>query len=418
MATTKTSEQAQHVDGPVEGEEPEEVHEFEAALQDLERMECGDPFPGDVEASEELRHFMSEDIGEEAFDKQRAATIKANVIEPRSQTQNPKLKKTRNAKYKPTETALEAAADYVRNLHGDSVLTESELEEEALLLLVRNFEIETDTTVKNILDDDDRRSKKNYLLDVVGDMAALGSDSSDSDSDSDGDGLEFEIPTSDKLITVSTGATMAGGGDDAEDQRFGSGSVASGSGAIAGSSGSSTVVPKQQVSMKEQKLQKLLAKLRERYQTYEASILDFLSSVADIKKRNQKPVGENGEISFLHRFVDGQHELFAVSWANADLRQGRPTRIDSKQRVVYTPTAVFGQTIPVEDYSACDVLVTAAGASNRRYAGNLRDELPGSVVRFLLSCKMIVRLLNKAGSDSLREGGFQNGITNFTNGCC
>ena len=363
-----------------DAEEDDENAELQAALKDLELLESGDPFSGEVEGSEELRSQISKEISEVSADRNTAATIKAATAKAKAKVKgkakpNPSTDVVPEESFTPTETALRRATDYLRTIHQGAVLTEDELEEEALLLLVRNFSGDTvDGSVKKILDD--TAHKKNFLIDIAGDLAKINNYDSESeldDSDTDDDfandpGPEFlkPFPIHSETVEVPIPATPADGDLQAAATTATSGPAAN------------TVQ---------------IRKLKESFKKYEASVVEFLHAAQDVQNRNQLGCENNGEISFLHRITDsGAHELFAVSWTDHINKMGRPVRIDTKNRVVYSPAVLFGKAVPAESFATCNVIINRAGASNKRFAGSLRDQLPDTVVRFLLTCKLLISI--------------------------
>ena len=257
-----------------------------------------------------------------------------------------------------------------------------------MLLLVKSFEHKRDDPqdqqVQDILES---TRHKPPLLDISNDLEALKDLELDTESSSSGsdDGLG-DVAVADADVVVSE-----------EDANAAATEPAAVAVAVAAAHTS---------------LPRLTGKLAKAYSTWETSVLDTLKSIQDWYRRSQEPVGNNDEISFLHELVVGQnedgdddgdevskesgHALFAVVWKDASKYIGRRVRIDGSNRVVYAPPRMFGKEVAETDFSMCDVLITHAGACNRRFAGTLRDSLPEPVVRFLRFCKLCVHHLNQA----------------------
>ena len=127
-----------------------------------------------------------------------------------------------------------------------------------------------------------------------------------------------------------------------------------------------------------------------------------VSALRDYHERTSLPLGYQDEISLVmfspqrqdtDRDIGGDaddlpktHQLLFVRWQDTNIRTGRPVRIDKEHRVVWAPASLFGKPIPLETFAPprhlC--LVTACGAVSRRQRGNkgaMRDKLPTTIVR-------------------------------------
>ena len=89
-------------------------------------------------------------------------------------------------------------------------------------------------------------------------------------------------------------------------------------------------------------------------------------------------------------------EVVCVIWTDARQRHARTTRIDTQQRVVYSPSHVFGKPqkslcFPVHEFYD---LLHASGAQSRKFKGALRDPLPNDVTRFLMIARLVCSYAN------------------------
>lgn len=409
----------EHVDAIPEAEEDELA--LQSVLQDVELLEIGEGSAKDEEASERERDLLVDELDEDATAMRRAARIKQGVVEEASSSSSGKPANPTNAgsatdKYKPTLDALQQAMSYIQETHTgvEAALTSSELEEEALLLLIRNFERKDDNPhdaeVQKIIRSSEKTQRQRYILDLQPDFQAVNeSDSDTSDTNSDTSVVDVVEPENDK---DKSAGNVCSGMEDVNDANGGSGSAAQ------------LPVPHPRKMTKAE--EKALARLKNIVESWEGKVVSLLECVGDWHNRAQKPLDpeqhEGSELSFLHRKVtvtgggggdgDGnadaqpepeqieqgsqsEHEIFAVVWTDVVKRLGRTVRIDEKDRVVYSPVVMFGVKAASEDFSKCDILVNHAGACNKRYAGALRDQLPDYVSVFLRFCKLCVLHLNK-----------------------
>jgi len=146
-------------------------------------------------------------------------------------------------------------------------------------------------------------------------------------------------------------------------------------------------------------------------------------------KRNQHPPGHNDEISLVMSVGnvtndggDGAEDaevpsFFFVKWTNPEICEGRYVRIDNSFRVVYAPGTMFGKKVPAEKFQtrrfACSV--NACGAASRRIkgaSGTGRDELPRELVRFAQLTGTLVGRLTKDPWPESSSNGLLNSLLN------
>ena len=115
-------------------------------------------------------------------------------------------------------------------------------------------------------------------------------------------------------------------------------------------------------------------------------------------------LGQNDELAMMVRRPAGigkPGELLFVKWVDVADRIGRLVRIDKQNRVVYCPAVMFGKAVPTQVFAAdgYDCLVKAVGAASRKFrgaAGCLRDELPPAVLRMRTMTQVLLTYVNKA----------------------
>ena len=148
--------------------------------------------------------------------------------------------------------------------------------------------------------------------------------------------------------------------------------------------------------------------------SWEKSLVSTLDSWLDRARRCALGIGHQDEVSFLVSVPvewrplgmrdardeaegDSALELICVRWTDVRKREGRQARVDSQNRVVYAPSHVFGTAVASQSFSRdmySDVL-HACGAQSRRYKGGLRDTLPPAVVRFLAFARLLCSYANR-----------------------
>ena len=243
-------------------------------------------------------------------------------------------------------SVVEALVSHLAKEHADSgvVLTSEELEEEAVLMLVRNFDKD-----KACFDDTEIQQAANRL--------------------------ETEAS---KSMAAAPGVLFSASEDPSSEDSGGGGD------ACLGNTGeSSAVVPKFLLIWKN-------------------SFNDTVSALKDQRRRSGLILGQNEEVSLVlftpdsflgsQQLVDNDesmpnhHQLTFVKWTDTSTLHGRPVRVDSGNRLVWSPNILFGKAIQSKQYSTRNhtILINACGAASKRYRGQggaLRDQLPGTVVR-------------------------------------
>ena len=125
-----------------------------------------------------------------------------------------------------------------------------------------------------------------------------------------------------------------------------------------------------------------------------------VACLRDRLSRNTEALGKNDEVALVMSTKcatavaataqpddpDGPL-FFFVKWTDTARREGRYVRIDqagSCFHVVYSPASMFGQKVPTESFNGSEFicLLNVCGAASRRATGRARDQLPSSVVRF------------------------------------
>ena len=153
---------------------------------------------------------------------------------------------------------------------------------------------------------------------------------------------------------------------------------------------------------------------------WQGAAIKTLDAFVDCQARATLPLGHNNEIAVLMslppdaRRLDHSHtkdagsgsdafdyfDCICVHWVDVNAREGRIVRLDANNRVIYSPPNLFGKKVPSIQFPSekfCD-LIPAAGAQNRRQkgtAGALRDSLPDPVIRLLAFMNLFCRFANK-----------------------
>ena len=143
---------------------------------------------------------------------------------------------------------------------------------------------------------------------------------------------------------------------------------------------------------------------------WSAAMAQTWEAIKDARTRCLEDIGFNDELSLLARKPRGvpagggkpeqPGELLFVKWVDVTETVGRLVRIDSDNRVVYCPASMFGRIVPTHVFmhDEHDYLVHAVGASSRKYKrqhGWLRDELPSAVVRFRAFAQVLMTYANQ-----------------------
>ncbi|CAE7284015.1 unnamed protein product [Symbiodinium natans] len=329
------------------------------------------------EASEEMAAGLFEDA--DAVDSANAATIKAaaGVMKSRADggTSNADLRK------------IEQASEMLSNtLAQPSGLTGAELEEEALLLLIRQHNAQAqDAGVKRTSQDATAASSNPKRL--------RGTDYSD-------------------LLKQFENKMVSSDEDEADDSDFIEDAEDD---AVARTSESAATISKvslpAEATQGRQQQQPLHrpSTYKKAYKLWHEAFAETISAIDDAAERGKLPIGHADEISVLVRLPQGHdtdlqlqcYELVYVKWVNAAEREGRLARVDAANSVVWSPASLFGRTVPTEvfDLARYQCLISAAGACSRRVRGSgtgeLRDQLPSTVCRFVNFLKVAIMHANE-----------------------
>ena len=140
---------------------------------------------------------------------------------------------------------------------------------------------------------------------------------------------------------------------------------------------------------------------------WSAAVSQTWAAIKDARTRCLEDIGFNDELSLLARKPRGvpagggkpeqPGELLFVKWVDVTERVGRLVRVDSDNRVVYCPASMFGRPVPTHVFmhDEYDYLVHAVGASSRKHKRWLRDELPSAVVRFRAFAQVLMTYANQ-----------------------
>ena len=126
-----------------------------------------------------------------------------------------------------------------------------------------------------------------------------------------------------------------------------------------------------------------------------------LAGIRDAQQRSRATcISTDGEVSIVVSKPGGSAvECFFVRWTNSDEMEGRTVRVDQRNRVVWSPSTLFGKPIPtrVLDPVAFDILVTASGAKCLKMRDERRDSLPDAMIRFVQFTRVLAMMFNKDG---------------------
>ena len=261
-------------------------------------------------------------------------------------------------------------------------LTGADLEEEALLILIRR---EHEAVSRG--GGDGRRTDMSgslscqntaVLLQQFQQQLELVLDSSTDDNDKDDDADSDDHDTHD----VKTGN---GNGDNS---------------AVAGATGASSGSKKRRIQSN------VVIRVIKLWLEHVAKTLH---AVVDSHERaTSRDISNDGEISIVitKPSVSNQTkaiESFFVRWHNPEEFEGRVVRVDEQNRVVWSPSTLFGKPIPTQIFgpTGYDILVSAAGAKCLKQKGSGRDIFPPTIVRFVHLINMLAISWNE---DMLGDG--------------
>ena len=360
---------------------------------DGDLLNAGYGFAEDVDNSNAEAAKMDEELGTELIEAEKTARIRKAVCGKKK----PGMQSSGTAPSTDLQctdvSLLDEAVQLVQNMHSHHVLSRDELEEEAVLMLVRAAQAKPPASgqadeVQQLLVTTPERKRnqqqyacfeddQSFLQNILGsgdpdaeDAGASGSDPEEADA-----GMPQPVPV---LAVTSEGASSSVKVEAATGRQI----------------------------KKTQRTATLWAK----------SFSATLASILDRSRRMQLGLGHNEEVSLLatrprdmlaQAFsadganTDGQDaalEILCVKWTDPVKREGRTVRIDAKNRVVWAPAQLFGKAVPTQSFSLDEYtdLLHASGAQSRRYRGNCRDAFPEHVVRFVAFCRLICSYANQA----------------------
>ena len=291
----------------------------------------------------------------------------------------------------------------VRVAHASSniALTAAELEEEALLLLIRE-QLESRSKSKAT----SRVKEKQPFASVGASSRRPGASSAQAQARS-----KYKCFQDDGLFLQSLLQEDAEGKDDAGPPECDDDDHAASVNARELASQPSGDAA-EQVRSKQHKPAVPALKVPRSIKVWRRNICSSLASILDRFHRCQKGIGYNEEVSLLvtlprelqaedcDTLVNGEDdqslELVCVVWTDVQKREGRPTRIDSMNRVVWAPSHLFGKQVPSQHYPLtkyADIL-HASGAQSRKVKSTLRDSLPEAVTRFMALVRLICSYAN------------------------
>ncbi len=245
-------------------------------------------------------------------------------------------------------------------------LTGADLEEEALLVLIRREQVSRGASEKSdgIGSDFLFKSTAALLEQFQQTELELELDSSDSDDNVASDDNDNEIGAITNTVALESGEddTLAG---------MGVGTTSS-------------------ISKRRKIQRNVVIKVTTLWAGHISKTLD---AVMDAHGRTKlRGISNDGEISMVvtkpSRVSASSNtrtiEPLFVRWHNPDEFEGRVVRVDEQNRIVWSPATLFGKPIPTQvfDPSGFDILVSAVGAKCLKQRGEARDSLPPTIVQF------------------------------------
>ena len=260
---------------------------------------------------------------------------------------------------------IDKVVAHLRNTHGNALgLTDDELEEEAVVLVMRSMK-------KDSSYDDYVEQVAQSLVSATGATSASSAAASASRSDEPGEqvrqpklhvfqpsGVEAVAAETDTCTSAASEHESSDAGGDSQQNQ----------GARNG----------------------YLAKWVSAFQNTAEALLDR-------GRRCEQPLGHEDEVALLLSVPKpgqtnkpaqtDQYQLLFVKWDDPATRTGRSVRVDNNFRVVYSPPVLFGKTVPSQKFGEQDFccLINACGAASRKSRGTggfLREQLPSPVIRF------------------------------------
>ncbi|CAE7717143.1 unnamed protein product [Symbiodinium sp. CCMP2456] len=364
-----------------------------AGPTDSDLLNSGYGFAEDVENSNAEAAKMDEELGTELIEAEKAARIRKAV----SGKKKPGAQLSGTAPSTGLQctdvSLLDEAVQLVENMHSHHSLSRDELEEEAVLMLVRAAQAkppasgQADEMQQLLVTTPERKRSQQQYACFEDDQSflqhILGSGDQDAE-DADAYGSDPE----------EAGASVA--------QPVAALAVTS--------EGASSPVKVEAAAECQLKKTKRAAAL------WAKSFSATLGSILDRSRRMQLGLGHNEEVSLLATrpcdmlaqafSADGADtygqdsalEIVCVKWTDPVRREGRTVRIDAKSRVVWAPAQLFGKAVPTQSFPMDEYtdLLHASGAQSRRYKGNCRDGFPEHVIRFVAFCRLICSYANQA----------------------
>ena len=278
------------------------------------------------------------------------------------------------AKHSDSDKIIDQVVNHLRETHGESVvLTHEELEEEAVLLLIRK--LNQGASYDEVVDD--------LACKIVAEQSEFEPDPKSSrnppSSSQSSQVGQTGIPAGAKVVRADEQALIRP--FVFEDSDVGTSAASS---AASGELDSTDDGDEINRGDAEDRLPRFVGKWHAAFR----STAEALLYRAD---RNQLPLGHDDEVSLLLTLhgtdaCDG-FQLVFVKWVDAAKRTGRSVRIDRNFRVVYSPPVLFGKPVPEQSFppNVYDCLINACAASSRKQKGTsgiLRQQLPSQVIRF------------------------------------
>ena len=364
---------------------------------DIDLLNCGYGFAEDVENSNAEAAKMDEELGTKLIEADKAARIRKAVCGKKKPDAQSSATAPSIGLQCTDVSLLDEAVQLVENMHSHHALSRDELEEEAVLMLVRAAQAkatkppalgQADEMQQLLVTTPERKCNQQQYACFDDDQSFLQRILSSGDPDAEDAGASGSEP------------------EEADASMAQSVTVLAVTSEVSSNPVKVEAAPEQRQLKKTQRAATLWAK----------SFSATLASILDRSRRMQLGLGHNDEVSLLATrprdmlaqafSADGAStygqdsaiEIVCVKWTDPVRREGRTVRIDAKTRVVWAPAQLFGRPVPTQSFPMDEFtdLLHASGAQSRRYRGSCRDSFPEHVIRFVAFCRLICSYANQA----------------------
>ena len=380
-------------------------HDAPTDPTDEDLLGSGYGFSDDVANSSTKSQLLDEELGTQAIEAEKSSCIREAVHGKKKSARGDKKATEAIKSNKCNDVALlDDAVDLVRSMHANAnvVLTSAELEEEAVLLLVRELQKQKSGTQPTLAGSGTTAGNAAEKADEVQQLLSNAPKRKQKYAcfEDDSAFLQQVLKQPD-----FESASESGGDEMVADA------------ATAQAADAARACESQDSIRLQRKTQKAM-------EMWSASVSATLRSILDRRQRMLRGLANNEEVSLLatrpsnmlaqefsvdtEQASDAAVEIVCVKWTDPQNRKGRIVRVDAKNRVVWAPSHLFGKEVQSQIFSFNDYtdLLHASGAQSRKFKGQCRDAFPDDVVRFLAFCRLICSYANQEPRQQQRMGRF------------